>query len=215
MGENDMSRETWNIVTSKEIEDVDLQLALQCAPLIAGLKISNLFIIPKEQYKAMGKILSGSNISWYVLLENDSKIILLLYHTGSLEDYLKKSEVRQMLLDEGYENTMVGNVLMEFSRRYRNYMKHKSGFPHEMGLLLGYPVEDVTGFIEYQGTQSLYTGYWKVYKDKDEKIRLFERFERAKEGIIQLLSRGLCMADIINICHPYRNLHMNSRVKVM
>ena len=37
------------------------------------------------------------------------------------------------------------------------------GFPHEMGVLLGYPVEDVRGFMEQNGQNALYQGYWKVY----------------------------------------------------
>jgi hypothetical protein len=86
-----MSKETWNIVTSKRIEDVDIQLALQCAPLIAGLKISNLLNIQKEQYRAVERILSGSNISWYVLLENGNTMVLLLYNTDSLVRYLNKT----------------------------------------------------------------------------------------------------------------------------
>jgi hypothetical protein len=200
-----MSKETWNIVTSKIIEDVDIQLALQCAPLIAGLKISNLLNIQKEQYRAVERILSGSNISWYVLLENGNTMVLLLYNTDSLVRYLNKTEVRQMLLDEGYENTLTTNVLKEFSGRYQDYMKNRNVFPHEMGLLLGYPVEDVRGFIECRGLQPLYTGYWKVYKDKDKKIRLFERFESAKESMIQLLGRGICMVDIIDIYSTCRD----------
>ena len=43
-----MSRETWEILQQMEPKDVELQLALQCAPLIAGLKPSNLFNIPCE-----------------------------------------------------------------------------------------------------------------------------------------------------------------------
>ena len=38
-------------------------------------------------------------------------------------------------------------------------MEEKGAFPHEIGLLLGYPVEDVLGFIRYQGKNYLYTGY--------------------------------------------------------
>ena len=47
--------------------------------------------------------------------------------------------------------------------RYRAYMNGSKIFPHEMGLLLGYPVEDVTGFMVHGGKNSLYSGYWKVY----------------------------------------------------
>ena len=45
-----MSRETWEIVQESGIKNVEIQLALQCAPLIAGLKISNLFQISIEAF---------------------------------------------------------------------------------------------------------------------------------------------------------------------
>lgn len=43
------------------------------------------------------------------------------------------------------------------------YQTIQEDFPHEMGILLGYPVEDVEGFIINNGKNELYTGYWKVY----------------------------------------------------
>lgn len=45
-----MSQETWEILCEMEADDVELQLALQCAPLITGLKISNLLTISRRLY---------------------------------------------------------------------------------------------------------------------------------------------------------------------
>lgn len=36
-------------------------------------------------------------------------------------------------------------------------------FPHEIGLFLSYPPEDVRGFIEHKGHESKCEGCWKVY----------------------------------------------------
>ena len=66
-----------------------------------------------------------------------------------------------------------------------------------MGVLLGYPIEDVTGFIENKGKNYLYSGYWKVYGNVQEKIRLFEGFQEAKERLIRLLDSGFSMEWII------------------
>ena len=65
--------------------------------------------------------------------------------------------------------------------------------------LLGYPVEDVRGFIEHQGRDYLCTGYWKVYENLEQKQQLFQRFEYAKENLVLLLSYGVGMADIMDI----------------
>ena len=83
--------------------------------------------------------------------------------------------------------------------RYEAYMKKEFDFPHELGLILGYPVEDVTGFIEHNGKNYLHSGYWKVYHNPSAKRKLFERFEQAKESVIQLVSTGVSIVDIIDI----------------
>ena len=104
-----------------------------------------------------------------------------------------------MLHKLGYQDTSLEAVLPVFRMRYRRYMQERRDFPHEMGLLLGYPVEDVRGFIEHQGRDYLCTGYWKVYENREQKQQLFQRFEYAKENLVLLLSYGVGMADIMDI----------------
>ena len=68
-----------------------------------------------------------------------------------------------------------------------------------MGLLLGYPIDDVRGFIEQGGCGYLYSGYWKVYRNVPLKKKMFEDFEKAKESIIQLLAEDIDMRLILEI----------------
>ena len=195
-----MSRETWEILQQMEPKDVELQLALQCAPLIAGLKPSNLFNIPCEGVCQVRELIRDTGISIYVLFSTGRKAAVLLYRRESLEEYMEQEQVKRMLHKLGYQDTSLEAVLPVFRMRYRRYMQERRDFPHEMGLLLGYPVEDVRGFIEHQGRDYLCTGYWKVYADKERKLRLFEKYEYAKENLIQLLHYGLKMTEIIEIC---------------
>ncbi len=43
-----MSEEVFEIVCSMDRRKVELQIVLQCAPTLAGLKTSNLLILPKD-----------------------------------------------------------------------------------------------------------------------------------------------------------------------
>jgi hypothetical protein len=52
-----------------------------------------------------------------------------------------------MLKQAGYTDLSLGLVLREFAARCQGYMDKENDFPHEMGLLLGYPTEDVEGVI--------------------------------------------------------------------
>jgi hypothetical protein len=195
-----MSQETWEIVTKKGIDGIEMQLALQCAPLITGLKISNLLNIRRDDFVPMQEMIKNSRISWYLLLESEEKLTVLLYHRDSLENYLWQPQVIKLLAQAGYQSFSLEVVLEVFCARYRRYMETKSDFPHEMGLLLGYPVEDVDGFIRHKGAYALCTGYWKVYANKERKLKIFESFENAKESLIQLLSCGIGMDVIIDAC---------------
>ena len=76
-------------------------------------------------------------------------------------------------------------------------MKSEGAFPHELGLLLGYPAEDVVGFIVNEGKNYLYTGYWKVYANVQETVRLFEQFKQAKEKVIRMVAKGISIHHIL------------------
>ena len=75
-------------------------------------------------------------------------------------------------------------------------MQKGKDFPHEIGVLLGYPAEDVKGFVVNEGKNYLYSGYWKVYGDLSEAKQLFYKFDRAKE----LVSQGIGIRNVIESC---------------
>ena len=195
-----MSQETWEILCGMRADNVELQLALQCAPLITGLKVSNLLTISPKAFPQVEKIIGGSVLSMYPLLETEEKMAIMLYRKERLEKYLEMSQVQKLLQEAGYISRQLEDILPVFCKRYETYAERGKPFPHELGLLLGYPPEDVEGFIRHQGRNSLCTGYWKVYADKEGKQRLFEKYEYARENLIQLLHFGLKMTEIIDIC---------------
>ena len=60
----------------------------------------------------------------------------------------------------------------------------------DSGLFLGYPPEDVEGFI-YRRSEAKYTGYWKVYGDVESAQRTFQRYRRCTDNYLKQASRGL------------------------
>ena len=194
-----MSQEVFELVQGMDLKSIETQIALQCAPLISGLKVSNLLIISAEDEALVRVILRRSGISFFRLLRTGEKVTFLLFRKNPLEAYLKQQEVEAMLAEAGYAELSLGNILSTFQKRYAHYMSAGGRFPHGMGLLLGYPAEDVKGFVENEGKNFLYSGYWKVYADVEEKRRLFQKFENAKETVIQLLSYGVGSQDILDI----------------
>ena len=194
-----MSQEIYEIVKGMDLENIETQLALQCAPLITGLKVSNLLIISKGNEEVVKRILNRTGISYYRLIQTRTKTTFLLFRRNELEEFLSDENVRNVLMKAGYKSLQIDKILRTFSLRYEAYIQGDKSFPHEMGLLLGYPVEDVVSFVENNGKNFLYSGYWKVYENQKDKVKLFDKFKVAEETLIHLLSNGLSMSDIIDI----------------
>lgn len=164
-----MSGEIWEIMRKLRGDEIELQIAFQCAPLITGLKESNLLNIKKQDYQRMKDIFKESELTIYPLGIHAGKITVFLYHRERLEKFFSGESVLALLHEIGYIDTDLKQVLPVFRTHYQQYLKEKKVFPHEMGLLLGYPPEDVKGFIHNQGKNYLYSGYWKVYDRPHEK----------------------------------------------
>ena len=74
--------------------------------------------------------------------------------------------------------------------RLRERLALQRGFPHEIGVFLGYPVEDVKGFIKHNGRNSKCVGCWKVYCNQCEAERAFARFNKCREVYMRLWRQG-------------------------
>lgn len=194
-----MSHEVFRIVEALDQRELETQLALQCAPLLMRIKISNLLIIHKSNKDAVIKLFRKTEISYFMIYELEDKIIFLLYRKNELISYLNSDQVKKVMKLLGYNFLELTMVLKEISKRYASYMKEKTDFPHEMGLLLGYPVDDVVGFIENEGQNFLYIGYWKVYNNLSDMILLFDQYNHAKEMVIRMISQGVNISNILGL----------------
>ena len=62
--------------------------------------------------------------------------------------------------------------------RLKERLAQSDGFPHEIGVFLGYPLGDVIGFIENGGKNCKCVGCWKVYCNECEAKKTFEKFKK-------------------------------------
>ena len=192
-----MCQEVLEIVQEMDRKQLEVKMALQCAPVLTGIKVSNLFTVESVNERLVHMALQNTEIVPYHLLSCKNKTVFLLFRRKELDWYLKEPKVQVFLISNGYNELSLTGILKRFSQQYATYMFRGGDFPHEMGLLLGYPVEDVQGFIEHKGKDYLYAGYWKVYTDLEEKKALFEAYESAKEALLLLVSGGYTVPMMI------------------
>jgi hypothetical protein len=77
---------------------------------------------------------------------------------------------------------------------HRLKLRFENICPHEIGIFLGIPVEDVYGFISHKGEGCLLCQYWKVYHNLERAQNLFDCYDRAKISIIySVVNRRACI----------------------
>ena len=192
-----MSSETLSILMTLDRNSVDTKLATQCAPVIAGVKVSNLLTVKREFLQDICQIFAGTPIRVFVLCWHKDKVSILLYRKELLQNYLKRGEVIDLLNAMGYEDCTLHKIFPVLQKRYKNHVLDNGEFPHELGLILGYPACDVSGFMNNKGRNFSYNGYWKVYENKDEAVKTFTKYDRVKEAAIRLLGRDRSVMELI------------------
>ena len=177
-------------------EKFGFRVVTQCAPVLKGVKISNLITMKPGGWRKIRAYLKKSRIICIPLYADAEKEVLFLYRYEQLERHLKNREVREFLRGCGYESFEVASVLVRLRRRYRLYAGISKEFPHELGVLLGYPVGAVQGFIDNRGENSLTSRYWKVYQNPKEAERIFDLYDRVKEQALKEIMCGRTLSHV-------------------
>lgn len=86
---------------------------------------------------------------------------------------------------------------MKLRQRYEDYAVRREAFPHELGVVLEYPVEDVEGFIDNQGKNCLTERYWKVYHNKAHAEQVFQLYDQVKETAMKEIVSGFTLCQVV------------------
>lgn len=175
------------------------QAAVQCAPVFAGIKPSNIFITGEGAEEEIGSLLAGTGVKSRRLYEGGGRGMYLFYREEMLEALLFEERVKAFFKTYGYGFMEPDAVLDRLTDYYVLYKEAKREFPHEIGLLLGYPLCDVEGFIEHKGENFLFSGYWKVYGNAEETRKLFDIYTAIKEMVMREVERGLAFGQIVSM----------------
>ncbi len=192
-----MSEEIFGAVQKLPVNGTKKQVVLQCAPLLTGIKLSNLLNVRADQKEEVFKLFEGSPVCCRVLYEFRGRLSILLYRPGMLRAYLEREDVKRLMASFGYEDLGLEETLDRIAEGYQEHMDGKLGFPHEIGLVLGYPPVDVEGFIKKGGRDFLYSGYWKVYGNLEDALKTFEAYDRARDYVISVTGNGNEIRDIL------------------
>ena len=99
-----------------------------------------------------------------------------------------KPGVLHFLERYGYLSTDADEAIIHLKERLSNL--EGEGFPHEIGIFLGYPLGDVIGFIENAGRNFKCSGCWKVYCNECEAVKLFAKYKKCRDVYLRLWQQG-------------------------
>lgn len=154
----------------------DELIAQQCSPTLAGIKTGNLFrctFSTKEELnrdlQSLNRTLGPKGVRVMPLSVKEHSALIYLYRPAQLRSDIQNESARKIFEEKGYPKGSPDRFILHLMQE----LKKGQEFPHEIGLFLGYPPEDVRGFIENQAHNQKCTGCWKVYGDVDSAEKHF------------------------------------------
>lgn len=189
----EVAAEFLNIINSyNDFEYLLLVIISNCAPTLKKQKTASLINFTNnvrelnvlwERYK--DKVKRKLNINFFELKKNENSTVVLFYNDKMLHNSIKDERNIKFLNRFGYNRGMnVYECLCLMSRRYQRMC------PHEMGVFLGYPIEDVIAFVDYPDVKCKLTGYWKVYYNEERAKIIFSNYDLIKQNVTELILKG-------------------------
>ena len=171
-------------------------LVRHCAPTLAGLKTANMFNCEydsekemREDLRELNRRLSSKGVMAVPLKYNGKTCLVYIVRIRNLEADLLDDTTLRILKDQGYSDLRPGCLIARLSRRLSG-----DDYPHEIGLFLGYPPEDVKGFIEKR--ECKLSGYWRVYSDVSSAKAKFDKFSKCFRIYLEQLEKGRALEQL-------------------
>ena len=172
---------------------MEKRLIEHCAPTLAGMKSASLFNyfhkgeqIVREELREINDLLNDRGVYADVLIWREKSALIYVYRVKMLEKELKQPGVLELLERYGYENSDIDSCMKHL--KYR--LLKCTCFPHEIGVFLGYPLEDVIGFVENRGKNFTCCGCWKSYGDPAAAQAVFDHYRKCTEVYLRCFRSG-------------------------
>ncbi len=178
----------------------DQYIAKYCAPTLAGIKTGSLFTAAytdrdtlARELRELNGVLTRHGLRAIPLRYSKRRALIYLYRPDALSRDLRIPEAAAILRARGYRENDPGLCLKRLIRQFRE----TGEFPHEIGLFLSYPPEDVRGFMENPHAGYKCVGFWKVYGDRERAERTFTRYRRCTEAYCRAAAKGKRLDNLI------------------
>ncbi len=164
-----------------------------CSPTLAGLKTANMFNYTygdkselKESIRSVNLMLKDKGVRMIPLRVSKGRALIYVYRPNKLEDDLKSPLSSAILSSCGYDGGSAPQLIKGLIKR----LGGSEEFPHEIGLFLGYPPEDVRCFMCDRNRDCKCVGCWRAYNNETEAEKTFARFKKCTDVYCRKLNEG-------------------------
>ncbi len=174
-------------------------LVKHCAPTLAGLKTGSTFNIKsggknlRNEICRLNGVLTKKGLRLVPIKQSGDHTLMYLYRPDRLERDLGEPLAEEMLKEKGYPCGKAECCIVRLAK----LLKGEGGFPHEIGLFLGYPPEDVKAFMESPREKVKVSGHWKAYSNPEGSRSIMERFRKCSALYEIQLNKGRPLERLI------------------
>lgn len=175
---------------SEPLDCLAAHLLYECSEVLAGIKPANLVSLVNRD-RTCGRNLYQlwqthrveltqriTNLKFRVLLSKDRSLLLFCYNPEQLQKHISHSGIRKILAISGYDVCKDNDALLdELCRR----TEKSGGFPHEVGLFIGYPTKDVAAFMGIVKLPFACQGPWKIFGEPGQSLQLANAFRISRQ----------------------------------
>ncbi len=167
-------------------------ISYHSAPTLDGIKPSSLITFKEGQRDLLSiweknkeLVCSFLKLKYYELNSTDRSKLVLFYDEDLLKQTIGDKNISKFLKTLGYTTNDLNDCFNTLEQ------KIKVKFPHEIGVFLGYPLDDVYEFMYNENKTCLYVGYWKVFTNLKKSLKTFEKYRVSQNKIVNYLSDGV------------------------
>jgi len=176
-------------------------LVWHASPTLASIKIANLYSFHfqsdsecDETVRCFNQIMNSKGIYIELLKSTGDFYLIYVYRKSHLQKAIGDRHVQDFLAAYGYGTDC---DLKDYFEALKTRLTSKQEFPHEIGVFLGYPLEDVKAFIDTKGDHCILCGDWKVYHDEETARCLFCKYRHCKEIYMKVYKSGRRFSDML------------------
>jgi hypothetical protein len=170
-----------------------------CSPTLAGIKTGNLFSCEYQdkqqlldEIRSINRVLFKKGIVAVPIRFAEKRALIYLYRPSFLKKDLRDTDAANVLSKLGYEVNDVQSCVRCLQKKLVNFTSCED-FPHEIGFFLGYPADDVKGYLKYRGTCSKCSGLWQVYGDVERAKNIFARYNKCTRDYKMRFQSGMTL----------------------